>query len=209
MPVRKRHKPLDQDRILDMAQACIADLGLDGWSMRGLAAQLKVEPMSLYHWFPSRGHVLDGLLDRFAAKLTIPTTGTWDERLAGLARNFRDAALEVPAFFPYIAVHRFNTLVTLDRLEALLAFFALEFPDPKCRAAAFRLFVHWLTGFLLDATSGFTKGPSAADPPPDELVAERFPTVVALGPFNRTESHDELFEIGLRAILAAIRELRH
>ena len=88
MPVKKRHKkPLDPDRILDMAQACIADLGLDEWSMRGLAAQLKVEPMSLYHWFPSRAHVLDGLVDRFVAKLSIPTDGTWDERLAGAARR--------------------------------------------------------------------------------------------------------------------------
>src|SRR5204863_4280346 len=46
MPAKKRHKPLDPDRILDMAEACIADLGLEDWSMRGLAAQLHVEPMS-------------------------------------------------------------------------------------------------------------------------------------------------------------------
>ncbi len=88
-----------------------------------------------------------------------------------------------------------------------LALFAVELPDPKRRAAAFRLFVHWLAGFLLDATSGFAKGPSAADPTPDEVVAERFPMVAALGPFNRAEAHDELFEIGLRSILRAIHEL--
>ena len=208
MPVKKRHKkPLDPDRILDMAQACIADLGLDEWSMRGLAAQLKVEPMSLYHWFPSRAHVLDGLVDRFVAKLSIPTDGTWDERLAGAARTYKDAALEVPAFFPYLSIHRFNTLAALSKLEEMLSFFALEFPDPRRRAAAFRLYVHWLAGFLLDATSGFAKGPSAADPPSDEVVAERFPTVVELAPFNRAEAHDELFEIGLRAIVSAIHTL--
>ena len=208
MPVKKRHKqPLDPDRILDMAQACIADLGLEDWSMRGLAGQLHVEPMSLYHWFPSRAHVLDGLVDRFVGKLTIPTEGTWDERLQGAARAFKDAALETPAFFPYLSVHRFNTLAALGKLEELLSFFALEFPDPERRAAAFRLYVHWLVGFLLDATAGFAKGPSAADPPSDELVAERFPTVVALAPFNRPEAHDELFEIGLRAIVSAIHTL--
>ncbi len=207
MPAKKRHKPLDPDRILDMAEACIADLGLEEWSMRGLAAQLHVEPMSLYHWFPSRAHVLDRLVDRFVGKLTIPTEGTWDERLAGAARTFKDAALETPAFFPYLSVHRFNTLKALEKLEALLSFFALEFPDPERRAAAFRLYVHWLVGFLLDATAGFAKGPSAADPPSDEVVAERFPTVASLAPFNRADAHDELFEIGLRAIVAAIHTL--
>ena len=207
MPAKKRHKPLDPDRILDTAEACIADLGLEAWSMRGLAAQLHVEPMSLYHWFPSRQHVLDGLVDRFAAKVTVPTDGTWDERLAGSARSFKDAALEMPAFFPYLSIHRFNTLAALGKLEELLSFFALEFPDPERRAAAFRLYVHWLVGFLLDATAGFAKGPSAADPPSDEIVEERFPTVAALAPFNRSEAHDELFEIGLRAIVSAIHTL--
>ena len=41
----------------------------------------------------------------------------------------------------------------------------------------------------------------------DDVVAERFPNVAALAPFNRAEAHDELFEIGLRAIVSAIHTL--
>jgi AcrR family transcriptional regulator len=204
MPRRKRHQPLDHDRILTAANALISKKGLDGWSMRGLAGELGVEPMSLYHWFPSRAHVLDGLVDRFALRLEIAQEGAWTDRLRATAHSFKQAAESVPSFFPYLALHRFNTAVALARLEAMLRLFAERFPEPERRAAAFRLFTHWLVGFLLDATSGFAKGPSAVDPPSDAWVAEQFPITAALAPYNRPEHLDALFENELAAILRAL-----
>lgn len=207
MAASKPRKPLDRDRILDAAGPRIDRDGLAAFSMRGLAKDLGVEPMSLYHWFPSRDHVMDGLLDRFAARVVVPTDGTWEERLGAAAHGFREAARAHPGAFPYIAVHRFNTATCLALLEGVLGVLAEVHADPGRRAAAFRLYIHWLVGFCLDETSGFSKGPSAAEPVDDATIAERFPRVAALGPYNRPAHFDALFESGLAAVLAGIRAL--
>ena len=203
----KPRKPLDKDRIVEIAGELIDRDGLAAFSMRGLGRELGVEPMSLYHWFPSRDHVMDALLDRFLGRVEVPAPGPWEERLAAIARGFREAARTNPGAYPFFAIHRSNTEMGLSRIEAMLDVLAEVHPDPARRAAAFRLFIHWLVGFSLDETSGFAKGPSAQDPPPDDVVAERFPLVTALGPYNRPEHFDALFEAGLAAVIAGVRAL--
>lgn len=204
---RRPRGGLDRERILDAAQALIAERGLEGWSMRALGALLGVQPMSLYHWFPSRAHVMDALLDRFVERVRVPDKGSWQDRIRGASRSMRAAARAEPAVFPFIAVHRFNTPAALEKLEDLLGVFREPHPDSARRAVAFRLWIHWMVGFCLDETSGFSKGPSAQEPPSDEVVREQFPTVAELGPFNQPRHFDRLFTAGLDAILHAVEGL--
>lgn len=201
-----RREPLTQERITEAAGRLIERDGLAALSMRGLARELGVEAMSLYHWFPSKDDLMDALVDDFAAAVA-RVEGPPEAALAELARSFRREASKRPNLFPYLAVHRFNTATAVAALEGFLAPFAELLPDPAARAAGFRFFVHWIVGFCLDETSGFAKGPSARNPPSDAEVLERFPRVAALGPYNRPEHFDALFEAGLRAVIRAIREL--
>ena len=150
---------------------------------------------------------MDALLDRFAGQVTVPTAGSWDERLATMARSFRRASATNPGAYPHFAIHRFNTEVCVGVLEGTLDVLVDVHPDPARRAEAFRLFIHWLLGFGLDETSGFSKGPSAREPVPDDVIALRFPLVAALGPFNRPEHFDRLFEAGLAAVIEGIRAI--
>lgn len=199
--------PLSHQRIVAEALSFVDDEGLTALSMRGLAARLGVEPMSLYHWFASRDHLLDALLDAFVSDIVVPATGPWQERLTAAALLFRAAARRHPGLVPFVVVHRFNTERTLSLLEQVLGAVAEVHDDPSTRAAAFRLWIHWLIGFCLDEASGFSKGPSAQSPPSDEQVRERFPRVAALGPFNRREHFDALFSRGLAAVLVALSQL--
>lgn len=189
------------------ALALVDEKGVEALSMRGLASALGVEPMSLYHWFKSRDHLLDALLDEFLGSIVPPECGSWSERLEDASHQFRAACHRHPGLVPYVVVHRFNTKVALGLLEGLLEIVAPVHPNAASRAAAFRLYIHWLIGFCLDEAAGFSKGPSAQEPPSDEEVAALFPRVSELGPFNRPEHFDTLFAQGLRAVVRTIEAL--
>ena len=60
-------EPLTRERIVDTALALIDGTGLDSLSMRRLGAELGVEAMAIYHWFPSKDALLDGVVERLLA----------------------------------------------------------------------------------------------------------------------------------------------
>ena len=98
--------------------------GHDGFSMRKLAASLGCEAMSIYHYFPSKAHLRDALLDRCLAATEMPPRELpWLERLRRVAYAYREAALRNPRFFVAIALHRMNTAAGLRFLEGVLDHF--------------------------------------------------------------------------------------
>lgn len=207
MPKKSSRPALSQARIVTGALLLVNEKGLDALSMRGLGSALGVEPMSLYHWFKSRDHLLDAMLDEFLRDIHSPVCGTWSERLEDVSHQFRAACHRHPGLVPYVVIHRFNTKVALGLLEEFLEILTQVKKDAATRAAAFRLYIHWLIGFCLDEAAGFSKGPSAQEPPSDEEIAALFPHVVELGPFNRPDHFDTLFSLGLKAVLRAILAL--
>ncbi|PFG43733.1 TetR family transcriptional regulator [Isoptericola jiangsuensis] len=63
-------RALTRDRVLDAAVALADDDGLAALTMRGVAARLGVEAMSLYHHLPGKkDELLDGLIDVVAAQV--------------------------------------------------------------------------------------------------------------------------------------------
>ena len=51
---------------------------LDGLSMRRVGAELGVEAMSLYGYFPSKAALLDAVVCRLLADLELPTEAQWE-----------------------------------------------------------------------------------------------------------------------------------
>lgn len=204
----KRGQPrgsLSLERIQRSALELIEKQGLPAFSQRALARELGVEAMSLYHWYPSQLDLLNGLLDRVLQDLHVPKSGTPAERLRAAAHAFRAVACRYPAFVGgFVLLHRFNTERGLQVLQDMLE----PFHDAGLRgeqaALRFRAWMHFMMGALLDETVGYTKGPGATRPLPDTELAERFPLVVALGPYNRAAHHEAFFNFGLEAVLAGL-----
>lgn len=204
----KRGQPrgsLSLERIQRSALELIEKQGLPAFSQRALARELGVEAMSLYHWYPSQLDLLNGLLDRVLQDLHVPKNGTPAERLRAAAHAFRAIACRYPAFVGgFVLLHRFNTERGLQVLQDMLE----PFHDAGLRgeqaALRFRAWMHFMMGALLDETVGYTKGPGATRPLPDPELAERFPLVVALGPYNRAAHHEAFFNFGLEAVLAGL-----
>jgi AcrR family transcriptional regulator len=92
---RKRDPRLTQDGILRAALHIVDTDGVDALSMRKLAADLGVNPMSIYHHLPGKAAVLTGitrLITEGARQISV-APGTWQEQLHRLAYEFRALSL--------------------------------------------------------------------------------------------------------------------
>lgn len=69
---------LNRDRVLRAAVALADELGIGALSMRALGQRLGVEAMSLYKHVTNKDDVLDGIVDRVAAEIELPShEGPW------------------------------------------------------------------------------------------------------------------------------------
>ncbi|MDQ0895056.1 TetR/AcrR family transcriptional regulator [Agromyces ramosus] len=59
----ERRTPLTRARVLQTAVDLADTAGIDALTIRRLAEQLGVEPMSLYYHLPNKGAILDGIVD--------------------------------------------------------------------------------------------------------------------------------------------------
>ena len=107
MPRSSPKIKLSQEKIADVALDLIEKKGLDSFSMRALAAKLQIQPMSIYHHFPSRLDLLNAVLDRVLTEFTfLGPERDWETRLRHVALEWRKLALKYPRFYPFLSVHR-------------------------------------------------------------------------------------------------------
>ena len=72
----RRKKPdLSADKIAAEAMALVDESGLDGLSFRALGKRLGCEAMSLYHYYPSKQHLIDALVNICIAETPVPEPG--------------------------------------------------------------------------------------------------------------------------------------
>ena len=192
--------------MLSAAHALIERGGLAAFSMRRLGARLGCEPMSVYHYFPSKAHLLDALVDRALAGVTVPPPGADPEdRLRQMCREYRAMARRQPKLYQPIALHRLNTPMGVRFIESVLTLIHALSPDPRFVAQSFRALGYYLTGAALDETAGYASGPSAVDAVSDDYIAQECPRLSAAAAYFKPEWWDSTFELGLETLLAGIR----
>ncbi len=199
----KLKKPqLSASRVAAAALALADAKGLDALSFRSVGKTLSCEAMSLYHYFPSKAHLLDAMVDICISELKWPDASLpWPKRLKLLGMEYRAMALRHPGFFPFIAVYRMNSRSGLTILNGILEVFAASGLEVERRARHFRVFGYYLVGACLDETIGYVKGPSSADPVPMEDAQVLFPAIMAVGRFFGSEHHARTFELGLNILI--------
>lgn len=198
----KAREPLSRDRIEEAALELVERDGLEGFSTRKLAADLGCEAMSIYHYFPSKAHLLDALFDRVVGSLPVDDPALpWRQRVERLVLAYRAAAHRYPRLFQFIALHRHNTRVGLAWLERTLTAIEAAGFDLETTARFFRVLGYYIVGAALDETSGYAKGHSAAEPVADNEVARDFPLVASVNPYFKASEHDATFRLGLGMIL--------
>jgi AcrR family transcriptional regulator len=204
-----RAPPLTREAIVEAALGLIAREGLGGFSLRNLGRALRCEAMSLYHLFPSKQHLVDGLVDHAIASMPAPDAKLPPrERLRRIAHDYRAMSRRYPQLFSIIAVHRLNTPTGVAFIERTLRVAREVTGDDESAARLFRTMGYYLMGTGLDETSGYAKGPSAAEPVDGAYIARECPQLARSAKYFAEGEWDATFDAGLAALLGPAPAMR-
>jgi AcrR family transcriptional regulator len=208
-----RRPPLDRDQVVEAALELLDEVGLDGLSMRRLAARVGVKAASVYWHVRDKEELLDLVFDRVIGEVEVPEPDPphWREQVWEVACRMRRVA----------NAHRDIGRVQLGRFpigpnalalsEGLLAIFrAGGLPD---RASAYfaALLPLYVSAFSLEEASEL-RSSGGEEASSEEVLhkirdyftslpAERFPNLSALADEVTGGEPDERFEFGLGLLL--------
>ena len=208
---KPRRAPLSAERIAEAALQLIDERGLEEFSMRRLGERLGVEAMALYHYYASRGRLLDAVMDVLVTGIAAPSkTLPPEQRLRELLRGWRRVAIEHPHAFGLLAGRRFNSPLAYEFYEEVLRCFAELGFTPDEAARWFRTMGYFASGAGLADIAGRELVRDATP-----LVLERapqslpYPHVAAVAPHLRADKLDDVFEFGLGVLFTALRDAMH
>ncbi|WP_225821776.1 TetR/AcrR family transcriptional regulator [Streptomyces naphthomycinicus] len=220
-PVRA---PLSRERIVEAAFIVLDRQGLDGLSMRQVAAELGVTVSALYAHVSSKDDLLELMYTRLFTGFAMPAPDPerWREQLRDFARSVRQRLLSHRDMARISMAHVPFTAELLPHVEALLAVFRTAGLPDRIAAEAGDLISTYIDGFVLeegmwqDRAAQLGGGDSSMARPDwremagdmqdyfASLPAKDFPHLRALAGLMVTDSSDERFDIGLEIILRGL-----
>lgn len=143
---------LTADRILTTALVLVDEQGLDALTMRRLARELGVDPMSIYHHLPNKSAVVSGLVELVFSRMEPPRAvpGDW----AGQVRAWVDAYRGLIRRHPRLVLRIVTDPVAVTRAARMIngplhaALTSAGVPEDKIDACA-GMFVDFANGFAL------------------------------------------------------------
>lgn len=157
------HK-LTPDSVVGAALAVADKQGIEGLTMRGLAGELGVGAMSLYHHFSGKEALLDAMVDRVYGEIQLPAaTGDWREELRRRSVSVRSVLRRHPWALPLMESRRAPGPATLAYHDANIACLRAAGFAPSHVAHAYAVLDAFVYGFVLqESTLPFDSGPEAA-----------------------------------------------
>ena len=213
---RPGRKPkVSREQVLDAALALADEGGLAAVTMASVGARLGVEAMSLYRHIGNKEEMLDGLVDRVFAELSVPEdAGDWREALRHQAISVHDALRRHPWAIVLMESRAQPGPSNLGHHERVVGvLFAAGF-DGRSAVRIYNLLDSYIYGFALQETSlpfgspgevaeaaaAMLRAPAAEFPHFTEMVAE-----YALKPGY---SYGAEFEFGLDLILDGLDRVK-
>lgn len=113
---------LTRERVVDAAYTIISSGEYSQLSMRRLARELGVAPMTLYGYVRDRDDLLDAVVDRLLASAWRPGTDLDDPRawMADSCRRFYDLLVDEPAALHIYLARPVTSPAALERMTAFL-----------------------------------------------------------------------------------------
>ncbi|WP_055590581.1 TetR/AcrR family transcriptional regulator [Streptacidiphilus griseoplanus] len=212
--------PLTRDRIVDAAFTVLDREGLDGLSMRQVAAELTVAVSALYAHVSAKDELLELMYHRLfdGFELPAPDPEHWQDQIRDYARAGRARLLEHRDMARISMAHAPFTADLLPKLEQLLAIFRTAGLPDRISAVAGDVLSTYLDGFALeegvwadrlresdeDGTESWKRQRAEMQAYLAALPTDRFPHLVALSGRMAEETQDERFELGLEIIVRGL-----
>jgi AcrR family transcriptional regulator len=206
--------PLTKERVLAAALKVADKEGLEGLSMRTLAAALKVEAMSLYNHVEGKEAILDGLVDLVAGEIDVPRPGgDWKAAMRRRALSAHAVLLRHP-WATMLFVSRLNIgpnmLRYVDATIGCLREAGFSYPLADHAWTALDAYIYGFTIQKRNFPLEPGQYPAAAKGFLHLIPVEQFPYLNGMSQEIIAGRHDGLHELefGLELILAGISALR-
>jgi AcrR family transcriptional regulator len=167
----RRRAALTREQVLETALRLVDADGVEALSMRRLGAALDRDPMRLYRYAASKDDLLDGVVELVLSRLQVPAAvdGDWADVLRRTGHAFREIALAHPHVVPLLVTRPLATplalrpLGTLRPLEGLLELFVTAGFDERGALHAYRLYMGFLYGHVLNELQEQVLDPDETD----------------------------------------------
>lgn len=151
---RRGDSVLSRDRVLDVAARLLDEVGAEQLSMRRIAAELGVDPMSLYNHVANKDALLDGIAQHFLESLLLPApSGELRTDILALANAFRGAAQRRPGAATLLLTRVLGSMTGLAAVDAALGVLQAAGLSPEQSVRGFRAVFAFLVGTVLREVS--------------------------------------------------------
>jgi len=197
------------------AAIAVADRGgIGALTIRSLATELGVKPMSVYHHVANKDQILDGIVDIVFGEIELPTIGgDWYPEMQTRASSARSVLRRHPWAIGLLGARTSPGPATLTHHDAVVGTLRVAGFSVEMTAHAYALIDSYVYGFALSEASLPINGPE-----PAHEVAERMASMFTAADYpHLTEFSVEHvakpgydfgkeFEFGLRIVLDGLAQ---
>ena len=189
---------LSKSAILSIALALVDERGLDGVTMRGIAEEAGLTPMSLYRHVRTKEEILDGLRDRVWELLAYDGEDLpWREHLFETFKHAHRTLLDHPGLIDVMLLKPGNTIGAYTWLERLISVLGEAGFSRESAMLAVVTLESYTVGFAIQQRVRIGRDLVADHSRVMDLPASRFPNLVASPSLLVEWASDEWFLAGL------------
>jgi len=212
MGKQKARRELTESTILDAALSLAGEIGIEAFTIRGLADKLGAAPMSIYYYFKSKEAIIDGMVERVFGEIELPPEEQeWKEAARIRCDSFREVLNRHPWAAPLMESRRNPGPVSLKHHDAVIGCFSLGGFSLELAAKAVALTDAFVYGFALQEASLPGGGGKEMKEMGASLMEDAFlpyPHLMKMTGYALSSSYRfaDLFDFGLNLILEGLEK---
>src|SRR3954447_19315076 len=208
----RRRPGLSRDRVVQAALSVADAGGLGSLTIRSLAQELGVKPMSVYYHVANKDEILAALVDIVFGEIQLPVPGRdWRSEMRARAHSAREVLARHRWAIGLLESRSNPGPANLRHHDRVIATLRAAGFSPELTAHAYALLDSYVYGFALqEATLAFQRPEGAGDvarPIMDRMAAGAYPHLVEMATsYYLQPGYDfgDEFEFGLELILDGI-----
>lgn len=201
--------PLSRERVLRGAVAIADAVGIGSLTIRSLAQELGVKPMSVYHHVANKDEILDGIVDLVFSEIELPSPdGDWRSQMYRRAASARRVLRRHPWAIGLLESRTTPGPATLRHHDAIIGTLRAAGFSVELTAHAYALLDSYVYGFALqEAALPFGPDNSAAEVTESimqQFSADEYPHLVEMATEHILKpgyDFGDEFEFGLSLVL--------
>jgi AcrR family transcriptional regulator len=206
-------EPLSRQRVLRGAMAVADAAGVRALTIRSLAAELGVKPMSVYYYVANKSEILDGIVDEVFGEIDLPPAhdGDWRSEIRRRAGSARQVLSRHPWAIALLESRKTPGPATLRHHDAMIGILRKAGFSVEMTAHAYALLDSYVYGFAIQEAALPFDGPETvaevAGPIMEQFPRRDYPHLVEMATeYILQPGYDfgNEFEFGLNVILDAL-----